>query len=170
MRAIALVAIALGVLVAAATYALAAAQEDATPPAEPIAEEPVQDPLGPNAACYVCHMTFVREELVRTHLKAEVTCIACHGLSDKHANDEDIGATKPDVVLTREAVNDSCRACHPTHDVAPEAVIARWLERGLTESPPVCTDCHGSHRIERPAPEPEPEPAPDEEPAAPEGE
>jgi hypothetical protein len=167
MRTIALVAIALGALALLAAYGVAAAQEGTAPAAEPVAEESTNDPLGPNAACYVCHMTFVREELVKIHLRAEVTCIACHGLSDRHANDEDIGATKPDVVFTREAVNDSCRACHPAHDVPPESVIARWLERGLTDSPPVCTDCHGSHRIERPAPEPEPEPAPDGEPVAP---
>ena len=106
------------------------------------------DPLGPNAACYICHLTFVREELSKTHLHAKVTCIKCHGLSAKHANDEDIGATKPEVTFERPQVNAACRKCHRRHDVAPEKVVARWLERGLTESPPVCTDCHGSHRIE----------------------
>jgi len=97
---------------------------------------------------------FVREELAKTHLKADVTCIACHGVSNRHANDENIGATKPDVVFQRDEVNASCRTCHPTHDVPPEAVIARWLERKLTKSPPVCTDCHGSHRIGRPPADP----------------
>jgi ribosomal protein L40E len=108
---------------------------------------PSADPLGPNAACYVCHMAFVREELSKTHLAAKVTCIRCHGLSAKHANDEDIGATKPDRVFAREQVNRMCRRCHSTHDVPPEAVIARWLEQRLTESP-VCTDCHGAHRLD----------------------
>jgi hypothetical protein len=108
------------------------------------------DPLGPNAACYVCHMTFVREELSKTHLAAKVTCIKCHGVSAKHANDENIGATKPDRLYARDKINAMCRKCHKTHDVPPEAVIARWLERQVTQSPPVCTDCHGAHRLDRP--------------------
>ena len=116
--------------------------------AAPSAQTPTADPLGPNAACYVCHMTFVREELSKTHLAKKVTCVKCHGLSAKHANDEDIGATKPDRVFARDQVNAMCRACHKRHDVPPEEIIARWVERQLTE-PPVCTDCHGSHRIER---------------------
>jgi len=159
MRPAALAATVLAVVVLLTAHrvgATALAQGDAAPVTEPAAEEPANDPLGPNAACYVCHMTLVREELAKTHLKAGVACIACHGLSGKHANDEDIGATKPDVVFTRDAVSASCRTCHATHDVPPEAVVARWLERELTESPPVCTDCHGSHRIERPAEDPPP--------------
>jgi nitrate/TMAO reductase-like tetraheme cytochrome c subunit len=115
---------------------------------------PSSDPMGPNAACYVCHLTFVREELSQTHLRAKITCIKCHGLSAKHANDENIGATKPDVTFARADVNAACRKCHRKHDVPPEKVVARWLERRLTESPPVCTDCHGTHKIERAAESP----------------
>jgi len=111
--------------------------------------ESVADPMGPNGACYVCHMTFVREELAKTHLAKKVTCVKCHGLSAKHANDEDIGATKPDRPYTREQVNAMCRKCHRRHDVPPEDVVARWAERKLTQVPVVCTDCHGTHRIER---------------------
>ncbi len=110
------------------------------------------DPMGPNGACYVCHMTFVREELAKTHLAKKVTCVKCHGLSAKHANDEDIGATKPDRPYTREQVSAMCRQCHKRHDVPPELVAARCIERGLTETPVVCTDCHGTHRIERARP------------------
>ena len=117
---------------------------------------PETDPLGPNAGCYVCHMTFVREELSRTHLEAKVACVDCHGTSAPHANDEDVGATKPDRTYTRVQVSPSCRKCHPTHDVAPEKLIARWQERrpakpAAKPSPPpvVCTDCHGTHRIAR---------------------
>ena len=119
------------------------------------------DPLGPNGACYVCHMAFVREDLSRTHLAAKVTCTKCHGLSAKHANDENVGATKPDRVYARDQVNAACRECHGTHDVPPEAVVARWLERKLTQSPPVCTDCHGMHRIDRPDEDAQPTPEPE---------
>jgi hypothetical protein len=133
------------------------------------------DPLGPNAACYVCHMTFVDEELALTHLAVDITCADCHGASEGHANDEDIGATPPDIVIKGPAINQSCRNCHKRHDVAPEEVIARWLARqkqaqaqAKPKSPPapakapakaakpaakrqppviVCTDCHGQHRV-----------------------
>jgi hypothetical protein len=108
------------------------------------------NPLGPNAACYVCHMTFVREELSRSHLQAEVPCIDCHGLSAAHANDEDIGATLPDVIFKRHEIDASCEECHEEHDVPAREVIARWLERKRPGPSPVCTDCHGTHKIERP--------------------
>ena len=114
------------------------------------------DPLGPNAACYVCHMTFVKEELSKVHKAAKVSCIKCHGLSAAHANDEDIGATKPDVAFSRGKVNAFCRTCHKTHDAAPGKVVARWQERVASRLPSpklapaaVCTDCHGNHKIAR---------------------
>lgn len=125
------------------------ARADAAPPeeAQPTDAEDVTNPLGPNVACYVCHMTFVREPIAKLHLAAEVFCVECHGQSSGHANDEDIGATKPDRMYGREEINDACRACHENHDATPEAVVGRWVELGLTEVPPVCTDCHGEHRI-----------------------
>ncbi|GAF79759.1 unnamed protein product [marine sediment metagenome] len=110
--------------------------------------------LGANAGCYVCHMTFVREPLSATHLAAKVTCVRCHGPSAAHANDEDIGATPPDVIIQRDRINPSCRVCHKTHDVAPEKIVTRWLEHSQRRatsqpapSPAACTDCHGKHRI-----------------------
>jgi len=111
--------------------------------------EGASNPLGPNAACYVCHMTYVKEPMSRLHLKHKVYCIDCHGTSAAHANDEDIGATKPDIYFKRNQVNASCRKCHANHDAAPEKVIKRWIEKKLKVSPPVCTDCHGSHKIKR---------------------
>jgi hypothetical protein len=118
------------------------------------AEEPVEavDVLGANAACCVCHMTFVAEDLVKTHLKEKVGCIDCHGLSAKHANDENIGATKPDVVFKRPQVDGNCVKCHEGHNVAAKAVIARLNERHLSATTaPICTDCHGTHKIDRSA-------------------
>jgi len=114
------------------------------------------DPMGPNAACYVCHMTFVKEELSQVHKAERVTCIDCHGLSAPHANDEDVGATKPDVTYTRAQVNPACRKCHETHDAPPEKVVARWhdvVKTGFAGRPPAtpaCTDCHGTHKIAKP--------------------
>ncbi len=98
------------------------------------------NPLGANAACYVCHMTFVKEELSKTHLRAEITCVRCHGLSAGHANDEDIGATPPDISFKRDQVDAMCLKCHKSHDIGPE-------EAGAGKYPPVCSDCHGTHKI-----------------------
>jgi hypothetical protein len=107
------------------------------------------DPLGPNAACYVCHIPFVKEEISRIHLKEQIECIKCHGLSAAHANDEDIGATPPDITYERNEVDGACGECHEEHDVPAGEVVARFMERKLSpEQPPICTDCHGHHRIE----------------------
>jgi len=131
---------------------VAGADGDDDPPDEP----QVTNPLGANAACYVCHIPFVKDEMSKVHLKAKVTCIECHGVSAPHANDENIGATKPDVTFKRSQVDKMCNECHDEHDVPADEVIGRFLQRGLPEEPAaVCTDCHGTHRIVRPAEEDE---------------
>jgi len=114
-------------------------------------EDDLTNPLGANAACYVCHMTFVREELSKVHLAAKVGCIKCHGLSAGHANDEDIGATKPDVTFQHDQVDKMCGECHDEHDVSARKVVARFLQRKLAPKTTACTDCHGTHKIERSA-------------------
>jgi len=108
-------------------------------------------PLSVNAACYVCHIPFVRDSLAKTHLKKKVTCVKCHGTSAKHANDENIGATKPDITFKRGQIDRMCEECHEEHDAPANKIIERFLERKLSpKKPAVCTDCHGTHRIERP--------------------
>jgi predicted CXXCH cytochrome family protein len=87
-------------------------------------------------------MTFVKEELSKTHLRAEITCVRCHGLSAGHANDEDIGATPPDISFKRSQVDTMCLKCHESHDIDPEEIVAG-------KYPPVCSDCHGTHKINR---------------------
>ncbi len=109
------------------------------------------DELPPNAACCVCHMLFVREEISRLHAQAKVYCINCHGLSAAHANDENIGATPPDHTYERRQVDAQCGHCHEHHNVPARDVVARWLQRKLnSKNEPVCTDCHGHHRITTP--------------------
>lgn len=122
----------------------------------PTSREQQHDPLGPNAGCYVCHITFVGEELTVTHLDQQIGCVKCHGISDGHANDENIGATPPDVVLKHDQVNGFCQECHQNHDVPAEEVIARWLQRSKPQSTSqplrqsiTCTDCHGNHRLDQ---------------------
>lgn len=74
----------------------------------PVEKQPVAvdgheiDPMGPNGACYVCHIPFVQEDISKIHLAKKVTCVKCHGISAAHANDEDIGATKPDHYYNRD--------------------------------------------------------------------
>jgi hypothetical protein len=118
-------------------------------------DTPMIDPMSANAACYVCHMTFIHEEFSRVHLKEKITCIECHGVSAAHANDENIGATPPDVMFKRSEVDASCAECHEEHDVPARKIIARWLERRLSGRSPICTDCHGMHKIEQVEEEPE---------------
>jgi hypothetical protein len=116
---------------------------------EPAEEKPLVDPLGPNGACYVCHIPFLTEHLARSHMLQDIGCVNCHGLSAAHANDENIGATKPDITFTRDEIDKSCAECHDTHDVPANQVVARFVQRKLsTKTPTVCVDCHGSHKIE----------------------
>jgi cytochrome c553 len=143
----------LGILGWLATESPRARAADPKPAAASSAKQPEKktekiDPLSVNATCYVCHMTFVREQISKVHFKEKVTCIKCHGLSAAHANDEDIGATKPDIMYKREQVDAMCRKCHEEHDAPAHEVIERFLDRKPPASPAVCTDCHGMHRIQ----------------------
>jgi hypothetical protein len=117
-------------------------------PAADAGSGPEIDPLSVNATCYVCHIPFVREEISRVHVAKKITCIKCHGLSAPHANDEDVGATKPDITYRRDQVDKMCSKCHKAHDVPARDVIARYVDRKIKVEPAVCTDCHGHHRIE----------------------
>jgi len=110
--------------------------------AEAAAQFDETNPLGANAGCYICHMRFIGEELSKTHLKARITCVSCHGVSAGHANDEDIGATKPDVTFERGRVDAMCLKCHKRHDIS-------GLKAAAAKPPPVCTDCHDTHRIKK---------------------
>ena len=92
----------------------------------------------------------MKEELARTHQLKGVACTKCHGPSIAHANDEHIGATRPDVTYPRAKVDAGCATCHKGHDVPARKVIERFLERKLPRQPAaICTDCHGAHRIEK---------------------
>jgi len=143
-----------GALLAGYTHEPHGAEAD-PPAAEQSPADDFIDPLGPNSACYVCHMTFVREEISKVHLAEQIGCIKCHGLSAAHANDENVGATPPDITFKRRQVDRSCGECHENHDVPAGEVVARFLQRKLPpDVVPVCTNCHGTHRIERAAEEP----------------
>jgi hypothetical protein len=146
-----IVALAMLSLCTTATLHLASGGDAPAKPAAADAQAAEEtDPLGANAACYVCHISFVKEGLSKVHLAAKVGCVKCHGLSAKHANDENIGATKPDITYKRGQIDAACQKCHEKHDVPAKEVIARFGQRKLpAKAVPVCTDCHGTHKIEQ---------------------
>ena len=149
LSAAALLFLAAAALLAADNPAGVSSPADAAPVDEP---RPETDPLGMNGACYVCHIPFVKEELAKVHLAEGISCAKCHGLSDKHANDENIGATKPDITFRCDQLDAGCEKCHTTHDAPAAKVLARFGERKLTfQTPVICTDCHGHHKIDRAA-------------------
>ena len=108
-----------------------------TNPAEPTGRI---DALGANAACYVCHIGFVKEQISKVHLSKDIPCIHCHGLSASHANDENVGATPPDITFERDEIDIMCLKCHSMHTIP-------GVELSGYQSHPVCTDCHSSHRL-----------------------
>lgn len=102
-----------------------------------------------NAACFVCHENYAREELANVHAAEEIGCVECHGQSFAHRNDEN-NTTPPDVMFAPQAIAAACQKCHETHDAPAAAVVARWQQRCPQKtdvSQIVCTDCHGEHRL-----------------------
>ena len=113
-------------------------------------EEEKGEPKADNFPCYVCHGNYQEESLAQTHAYAGVGCMECHGSSEDHRGDEE-NTTPPDRMFPAEDINPFCRRCHEEHDVAPEKVVARWQERRPDKEldrEPVCTDCHGEHRLD----------------------
>ena len=109
------------------------------------------NPAGINHGCYVCHMAFADESLTRRHVRNDIGCVRCHGTSADHANDENIGATPPDIVYERDTVEPLCLDCHHRHRLSRKRA-ARWQERQKEQvrmhEKPVCTDCHArNHHI-----------------------
>jgi len=104
-----------------------------------------------NARCELCHINLAKEELVTAHLAQGVTCAHCHGYSAEHRDDE-MSATKPDVMFGRAEVAPFCLGCHGEHKSPElvEAFLTEWKgkrrENGrLILAKPTCTDCHGTH-------------------------
>ncbi len=68
-------------------------------------------------------------------------CSSCHGAHDI------LPAADPSSKVHRERVPETCGGCHQEIDAAFEASVhGRAAAHGIQESP-VCTDCHGEHRI-----------------------
>jgi len=119
--------------------------------------------LKSNSACMVCHIDFDDEELTVQHWKAEVMCAACHGPCLEHMNDE-MAATRPDLLFGRAEVDEMCLQCHGEHEdqKAVDAFLKEWYGRRrpngqLITKDAICTDCHGRHvRLLAPMPQAQP--------------
>ena len=99
-----------------------------------------------NSFCYVCHLNFQEEAFATTHRQAGVGCETCHGISDRHSEDED-NITPPDVMYAEDAVAPLCIACHSKESLQEKGSHEALLEN---EAQPIaaCTTCHGQeHRM-----------------------
>lgn len=114
-------------------------------------ETPATEAESQNKTCLVCHANYEAEPLALWHAKADIACARCHGESIAHKNDEN-HATPPGHMYPLDKIDSFCSQCHESHDVAPARVIARWRNRTSADASaqmPVCTTCHGQHRLER---------------------
>ncbi len=119
-------------------------------PPETESTRPAQPTTGAdNSACFVCHANYREEALAVRHARADVGCVACHGQSFAHRNDEN-NTTPPDKMIPADAIDKACRMCHTSHDVSAAKVVMHWKRRGIDKNDAasiVCTDCHGEHRL-----------------------
>jgi len=110
----------------------------------------VPHPAGvPKPACVTCHADQAAEYAGSEHARqrkagneAAPDCSACHGSAHEllPAQSEAFRATVPD----------TCGMCH--NEVADQyraSVHGQAVAHGITQAP-VCTDCHGEHRIVKP--------------------
>jgi hypothetical protein len=101
-------------------------------------------PVIDNSRCYVCHLNFEEEMLVRSHAySGGAGCEKCHGASDAHCGDEN-HETPPDIMYAKEKIAAACWECHP--EVKPPKGFKPAVAEDAKK---VCTDCHGAHRIEK---------------------
>jgi hypothetical protein len=109
------------------------------------------------------------EEISTTHVEMGVSCDECHGPSIEHMHDEML-MTEPDLKFGRAEVERMCSnpSCHKPGEgrevygrqdhmnpAAVEAFFEKWTGRmrpngrAVTHNS-VCTDCHGTHNINKP--------------------
>jgi len=106
-----------------------------------------------NQPCMVCHLDFEEEKISAVHLKAGMTCAACHGDSEPHRGDE-WNIVRPDVIWGRAEMGPFCKQCHPKHKKGKvyDEFLAKWLDkrrptgRWVTKDS-ACLDCHGNHAV-----------------------
>ncbi len=114
----------------------------------------LEDPKEPadNSFCLVCHANYETEKLVKVHLREGVGCETCHGISDKHSEDED-NLIPPDVMFAHSTVKLFCLECHAKDElIDSHKDHKRFFEKqGKPQDPDeilggkeqTCTNCHG---------------------------
>jgi len=99
-----------------------------------------------NSFCYVCHVNYKKDKLAKHHQPEGVGCETCHGISDKHSEDED-NITPPDVMFARKEVISFCTECHAKKDLLEEEEHEEIFSKNA-QPDSACTDCHGlEHRL-----------------------
>jgi len=105
-------------------------------------------PQADNSRCFVCHINYMQEEIAVIHARANIGCAGCHGESDEHIADESWASggngTAPDIMYPKSKINSSCMKCHPKNNIDNDRHKPLFANFEKT----VCTDCHGSHRLE----------------------
>ncbi|MBI5091602.1 MAG: TIM barrel protein [Candidatus Hydrogenedentes bacterium] len=99
-----------------------------------------------NSYCYVCHLNYQKETFAQKHKAAGVGCETCHGVSDKHSEDED-NVTPPDVMYPKEGIAPLCAVCHPNDDLKKGGKHDALFTNPAAETK-ACMECHGEdHRL-----------------------
>ena len=115
-------------------------------------DEPQADqsdgPEADNSRCFVCHVNYMQEDIAVIHALADIGCAGCHGESDEHIADESWASggngTAPDIMYPRAKINPFCMGCHTKDEINTDQ--HKPLFANVEKM--VCTDCHGSHRLE----------------------
>jgi hypothetical protein len=115
-------------------------------------DEPQTDqsdgPQADNSRCFVCHVNYMQEDIAVIHARADIGCAGCHGESDEHIADESWASggngTAPEIMYPKPKINPFCMGCHTKDKIDTEQ--HKPLFEDVEKM--VCTDCHGSHRLE----------------------
>jgi hypothetical protein len=104
-----------------------------------------------NYFCLVCHANYEEETLTATHRRVGVGCETCHGISDKHSEDED-SVIPPDIMFPKHHIAPFCMTCHDAPELVKEESHRPLFAAETSPNKKVaavkrCTDCHGEkHR------------------------
>ena len=88
--------------------------------------------------CTTCHVNTRDQLRGGAHDKNSISCVECHGASERHARDEN-NDIKPDQRFLRRDVDRVCGECHDCERPIATAEAAA--------SAPVCTACHPAHKF-----------------------
>jgi len=114
-------------------------EEEFVPPTGSVAD---------NSRCFVCHISYMQEDITVIHARANIGCAKCHGDCDAHIADESWAwgenGTAPDIMYPRPKINPFCMGCHPKDEIGTEQHKPLLANTGEKK---YCTDCHGNHRL-----------------------